>query len=137
MAITSDATAETRIQSSMNEIVDIINNNTGPAVPGDGVADTLSFPSPSGVDQNKVDAKDNLVANREFIKADIVAYVNNNTPPVGYDQAKCARDVGYIVDAMCYDVLYGGTMAATRITESYFGIFGAIYPAGQVTETVL
>ena len=136
LAITSDATAETRIQSSMNEIVDIINNNTGPAVPGDGIADTLSFPSPSGVDQNRVDAKDNLVANREFIKADVVAYVNNNTPPVGYDQAKCARDVGYIVDAMCYDVLYGGTMAATRITESYFGIFGAIYPDGQVTETV-
>ena len=57
----------------MNEIVDIINNNTGPAVPGDGVADALTFPSPAGVDQNKVDAKDNLVANRDFIKADVVA----------------------------------------------------------------
>ena len=136
LTLTSDATAESRIRSSMNEIVDIINNNTGPAVPGDGVADALTFPSPAGVDQNKVDAKDNLVANRDFIKADVVAYVNNNTPPAGYDQAKCARDVGYIVDAMCYDVLYGGTAAATRITESYFGIFGAIYPDGQVAETV-
>jgi hypothetical protein len=136
LALTSDSTAITRIRTSMNEIVDIINNNTGPAVPGDGVANALTFPSPAGVDQNKVDAKDNLVANRDFIKADVVAYVNNNTPPAGYDEAKCARDVGYIVDAMCYDVLYGGTMAATRITESYFGIFGAIYPDGQVSETV-
>ena len=131
-----DATAEARITSSMNEIVGIINNNTGPSVPGDGVASALSFPSPAGVDQNRVDAKDNLVANRAFIAADVVAYVNNNTPPAGYDSAKCARDVGYIVDAMCYDVLYGGTSAATRMTQSYFGIYGAVYPAGQVSETV-
>ena len=128
--------ASDRIDTAFNEIVNTIQNATTPATPGDGVASALTFPSPVGVDQNRVDAKDNLIANRNFIAADVVAYVNNNTPPAGYNQDKCSRDVKYIVDALCYDILYQGTQAITRITESYFGIFGAIYPAGQVTETV-
>jgi len=129
--------ASTRITTAFNEIVDILQNGTvATADPGDGVVNALSLPSPTGVDQNRVDAKDNLVANRDFIAADVVAYVNNNTPPAGYSETKCSRDVKYIVDALCYDILYGGTMATTRMTESYFGLFGAIYPDGQVTETV-
>jgi hypothetical protein len=124
-------TARTRSRASFNEIVDILINGTGNA-------NTLTFPFATTVSQtqDRQDALANLIANKEYIKADVVAYVNNNTPPAGYDQAKCARDVGYIVDALCYDIIYGGTMASSRIAESYFGISGAVYPAGQVTETV-
>jgi hypothetical protein len=130
--------AATRIRSAYNEIVDIINN-------GSGNADTLSFPSPVGVDQNRVDAKDNLIVNKEFIKAEIIAWianqivVNSGNPAsiwynFSYDSAKCERDVGFIVDAMCYDILYGGTHASTRIAQSYFTGTTA-YPAGQAAQT--
>ena len=128
--------ASTRISTAFNEIVDIINNNT---------PNTLVFPSPTGVDQNRVDAKDNLIANKEFIKAEIIAWISAQViANVGnpgsiwyqftYDSTKCARDVGFIVDAMCYDILYGGTMASTRIAQSYF-TGATAYPAGQAAQT--
>jgi len=131
------STMKTRSDAAFDEIIDILQNGTvGAADPGDGVVAALSLPDPASVVQNRKDAKDNLVANRQFIASDVVAYVNNNAPPAGYDQAKCERDVKYIVDALSYDILYQGTQAITRVVESYFGYFGSIYPEGQVTETV-
>ena len=120
--------AETRLKTAFNEVVEIINSGTPDvAYPGSGVVDSLSFPSPVGVDQNRVDAKDNLVANRTFIQAEIVAWIEVQIAGgVGiwsgftYDRAACRRDVGFIVDAMCYDILYGGTQATTRVANSYF-----------------
>ena len=120
--------AATRIDTAYNEIVDMINN-------GLSAENAFSFPSPTGVDQNRVDAKDNLIANRTFMMEDTVAYVNNTYGSLVYNEGKCKRDVGYIVDALCYDILYGGTQATTRIAESYF-VDGETQVYGQETETV-
>ena len=120
--------ASARINTAFNEIVDMINN-------GLSAENALTFPSPVGVDQNRVDAKDNLIANRTFIQEDVVAYVNNTYGALVYNEGKCRRDVGYIVDALCYDILYGGTMATTRIAESYF-VDGNTQVYGQEVETV-
>jgi len=120
--------ATDRVTTAYNEIVDMINN-------GLSAENALTFPSPVGVDQNRVDAKDNLVANRTFIQEDVVAYVNNTYGSLVYNEGKCRRDVGYIVDALCYDILYGGTQATTRIAESYF-VDGDTQVYGQETETV-
>jgi hypothetical protein len=128
-------TSADRLEAGFNEIVDIIQNGTlGTAMPGDGVVDALVLPSPAGVDQNRVDAKDNLQANIAFIKADVIAYITNNYPSLNYDSDKCARDVEYIVNSQSYDILYGGTMATTRVAESYF-VNGTNQVDGQTTET--
>ena len=113
--------ASTRITTAFDEIVDIIRNGTiSVTAPGDGVANALNFPSPTGVDQNRVDAKDNLIANRDFIIEDVIAYIANTYVGLDYDATKCRRDVGYIVDSLCYDILYGGTQATSRVAQSYF-----------------
>jgi len=140
---TSDATAETRLRAAFNEIVDIIDN-------GESAADAYSYPAPSTLPTtNADDAYANLAANKAFIQAEIVAWIddqitefNITNPTPGsiwfgftYDSTKCSRDTGYIVEALKYDILYGGTMAATRIAESYFGINGDAYPAGQTAQT--
>ena len=39
--------------------------------------------------------------------------------PYTYDTAKCARDTGYLVDALAYDILYGGNQATMRIADSF------------------
>ena len=134
-SVTSDGSSasgssnsSTRIQTAFNEIVDMINN-------GLSAENSLSFPSPAGVDQNRVDAKDNLIANKVFIQEDVVAYVNNTYGALAYNEGKCRRDVGYIVDALCYDILYGGTQATTRIAESYFDD-GQSQLYGNEVETV-
>jgi hypothetical protein len=48
-----------------------------------------------------------LDANRDFIVAETVAYVDYfNTPGYEYDKVKCARDTGLLVDAIAQDILF-------------------------------
>jgi hypothetical protein len=139
----SDATAISRTRGAFVEIVDMIEN-------GLGAADTLTYPVPGTLPTtNADDAFNDLEANKAFIQAEVVAWIddqitefNITNPSPGsiwfefsYDSTKCSRDVGFIVEAMKYDILYGGTMATTRIAESYFGINGDAYPAGQGAQT--
>ena len=56
---------------------------------------------------------------QRVFKSRNIAYINSSFSLV-YDQTKCARDVGYIVDAPTYDILYGGNSATRVNAESYF-----------------
>ena len=116
---TGNATALTRSNNSFNTTIAIINSGTGA---------TLSFTSPSGRDVHNVYAKNLLVSNRTFIQNEVVAWigtqVSGNISPFSstfqYTTATCQRDVGYIVDALCYDVLYGGNSASVQAAQAYF-----------------
>ena len=130
----TDSASVTRLNTAMDEIVDAINAPVALAVPGDDVVSAINWVEPTGVDQNKVDAKDLLQANIQFIKDDVLAYIQNNYIELEYNGAKCARDVEHIINALTYDVLYGGTMAASRIAESYF-VDGDTQIYGQTVET--
>ena len=127
--VASSTTAVNRATTGFNEVVDILQN-------GVGNADTLVFPSPTGVNQDQQDAHDQLRNNRSFIQAEVIAYINANYPALSYDQTKCSRDTGYIVDALSYDILYGGNSATRTNAEAYF--VGAVsqLAAGQETATV-
>jgi hypothetical protein len=73
--------ASTRISTAYDEVVDIIENAPlGNAVPGATAVDALSLPSPAGVTQDKVDAKNLLQSNKAFVAADVNAYVTVNYP---------------------------------------------------------
>ena len=120
--VADSATALTRTNAGFDEIIDIINNGVqSVTAPGDGVADALAFPSPATLPTTDADdAAARLQGNRAYLAAEVVAYVNANTPPAGYDQAKCLRDAGYIIDALTYDVLYGGNSATLINARAYF-----------------
>ena len=123
---------EARALAAWNEVIDIFTNGV---VSTDTAADPLTFTSPVGVNQDLVDAKDQLQANRDFIAAEIVAYVNDNTPPPGYNQTKCNRDVKYIVDGLTFDILYGGNSATRQVAASYFEGAVAQLPVNQLAPT--
>jgi hypothetical protein len=63
-----------------------------------------------------------LNANKGYIQAEAVAYVEA-TKNAGfiYDQKKCARDVGYMIDAIAVDLLYGGNRQAVQAGVYYYG----------------
>lgn len=111
------ANAEARVVAGFDEILDILENGV---VSTDTAADPLVFPSPVGVDVDRISAKDQLIANKEFIKDEIIAWIADNFPTLTYDAVKCERDVGYIVDALCHDILYGGNFATRTVANSYF-----------------
>jgi hypothetical protein len=66
------------------------------------------------------DARTLLRENKEFIKEEITAYLTVNFPEVKYSRTKCKRDVAFIVDAMGYDLTYGGTWATLVAGTAYF-----------------
>ena len=135
--VAGDPTALSRANAAFDEIIDIINNGTESVTePGDGVADALTFPAPATLPTTDADdAAIRLQNNRAFLAAEVVAYVNDNTPPVGYDEAKCLRDAGYIVDALTYDVLYGGNSATLINARAYFDGAVAQLPEAQRVAT--
>ena len=135
--VADSATALTRTNAGFDEIIDIINNGVvSVTAPGDGVADALTFPAPATLPTTDADdAAIRLQNNRAFLAAEVVAYVNANTPPAGYDQAKCLRDAGYIIDALTYDVLYGGNSATLINARAYFDAAVAQLPEAQRVAT--
>jgi len=124
-AVSADTTATTRSNQAFDEIIDILENDT---------EDALSFPVPGALPTpNASDAHDRLQSNKEFIKAEITAWIEENFPLLDYDSAKCSRDVGYIVDALSYDILYGSNSATLNVATTYYK--DGIYQGG-VGESV-
>ena len=117
-----------------SEVVDILVNG---AVSTETAADTLVFPAPAVLPS--ADADDAAVIlqnNRAYLKNEVVAYINANFPTLTYDETKCRRDVGFIVDALTFDILYGGTHGVQIIAQSYFVDGVSQLPAGQQSQSV-
>ena len=105
-----------------SEVVDILVNGQQST---EVAADDLIFPEPSVLptpDAN--DAAVILQNNREWFKDEIIEYVATNVPGLEYDSVRCRRDVGFIVDGLTFDVMYGGTFATNIVTRAYYS-FGA------------
>jgi hypothetical protein len=66
-----------------------------------------------------------LLLNRSFIQAETIAYINTSFVGLVYSTSTCKRDVGYIVDAVTYDVLYGGNSQTADAADSYYD--GAVF----------
>jgi hypothetical protein len=62
-----------------------------------------------------------LEINKDFIIEETVEWVNATYPSLVYDEAKCRRDTGYIVDAIVSDLRTGGRAASVRVQGSYYG----------------
>ena len=81
------------------------------------------------------DAADLMVLNRNFLQAEVIAFINDQYPGFEYDAAKCARDVGFIVDAICSDLLAGGSATSLAVGRAYWqGVITQI--PGQMVQTV-
>lgn len=123
----SSTAATARATDSFNNIVDIIRK-------GRDARPALDYPTPTGADQDRVDAKNLIQANIDFIIEDTIAYINNqvqlntvNSPDPAsiwfefeYDEDQYRRELEYLLQTLNYDVLYQGTQAATKLVESYF-----------------
>ena len=61
-----------------------------------------------------------LQVNKEFIKKDIIAYINNKYPTFVYDDIKTEKNFGYIIDAVSQDILLSGNSRSYEIGFSYY-----------------
>ena len=109
-----DAASQATVTGLFEDIIDVIDTNT---------VDTIVYGEDAAGTQDKIDAKDQLQANKNLIQTDVVAFVDAAFPGLPYDSNVCFRDVGYVVDGITHDIMYDGNFASRTIAESYF--FGA------------
>jgi len=60
-----------------------------------------------------------LEANREFLKAEVIAYINDTYPAYVYNEDSCKRDVDRYIDAVKHDLIYTGNYKAIRAATAY------------------
>ena len=79
-----------------------------------------------------------LESNRAFLLAEVIAYINANyssiTTNPNYTVAKTQRDAGYVLDAIHYDLNYGGNWASQQAGMAYYSaLYGSQISSGFTT----
>ncbi len=133
-AVTGNATAVTSVTTNMDHILSIIDN---------GITFLPAFvtPTPTGGTGNAFDSgyantRDLIDANRDFIEEEVIKYLTDNYPSLSYDTGSCRRDVQYILDALYYDLTYGGNLQTLIAANAYY--VGAVLqvPPGEKNATL-
>ena len=104
------------VNNSLATINNIITNGTV-SIP------TLVFTDPVGVTSTVSNARKNITLNKSFIQSEISSWIASNyitTSLTNYTATKSQRDTGYIVDAISYDLLYGGTSSIYDIAQTFY-----------------
>jgi len=99
-------TAQTRIQ----EIYDTIDT---------GISPTTISPDFTWSDEELITARAAITSARTEIQSDAVQFVKRSFPTLNFDEALCSRDVGYIVDALGYDLMFGSNFLSIQSGLSY------------------
>jgi len=87
--------------------------------------------------QGYVDAAALLTANKAFIQAETIAYINNKYVNVfTYDQVKCQRDVGLILSAIGTDLVVGTNFNSVQAATSYFEKQSSTVLSSQLIQTI-
>lgn len=108
------------------------------------VADPIIINDPFGYDDGYYNAKRLLSLNKEFIQEEIISWIADqvlaNASPFSsgfvYDSVACSRDVGYVIDALTYDITYGGNLGTYDAASAYFVGVSAQYGQGEKEETI-
>jgi len=112
-AVSSSTTATTRSNSFFTQVLTIAQN-------GPSSASLVNYTNPTNATNSQMAANDKLVNNKAFIQAEVNAWVALNYPSSTHDPVKCSRDIGYAIDALAYDILYGGNSATYRQAKFFF-----------------
>ena len=89
----------------------------------------------SGYDEQYQAAAQLINGLTEKLQTEIVEYINDTYNGVGFAEAKCLRDTGYLVDAISEDIQYGGNEATIRAAEAYFINSINLLPQNQYDPT--
>ena len=83
----------------------------------------VTFTNPSNASASVIALKDQIVNNRDFIAEDVNEFVATQYPSSTHNVFKCTRDVLFVLNAICFDMLYGGN-SATHDAARFFSYDG-------------
>jgi hypothetical protein len=85
----------------------------------------------------KINAFNLLIANKTYMAAEVVAYVNKIHPDISYSTATCQRDLGFITDSIAFDLTHGGNRQSIQSGLSYYAFSASTSTIhGQETQTI-
>lgn len=105
------AGSNTFVLARVQDIIDTITNN--------GTLPALTEPGTSWVSAALVTARTALVNAKSSIQSDAVQYIVKTYPALEFNTTTCSRDVGYIVDALGYDLMFGSNFASIKSGLAY------------------
>jgi len=118
----------------------ILGSAIGGATPANDIVLTVASVSTTAVSTVTVSTFNDAVVlledNRTFILEEVVAYINFTYPSLVYDRDLTRRDTGYILDALHYDLTYGGDFASQQAGQAYWS-FGNSQISAYVKTAVL
>ena len=108
------------------ELIELADNEPGPyrqrisyTIGGNTTNSTIqSIGYVGGTGYTAVETLLNL--NREYIRAEVIGYINATYPDLNYSTEVCSRDVGLIIDAVITDTLVDGNWQSINIARQYF-----------------
>ena len=112
----------------------LLNDNVY-AVLKTGVAPALEIPNLDNADAQYVLLRDLVLDNVPAIQADTITFINTEYAGFGYLQETCKRDIGLTLDAVAYDLIYGGNSRTKYAAEQYFSGGRLQIPADSKTAT--
>ena len=119
-------------------VTDIINDGNDYSAP------ELFFTNPIDTDEDIINAARLLEKNKQFLIAELMAWIdyqiiNQISPFNDFEldagqKIKCSRDTGYFIDALIYDLLYGGNSQSVSAARAYF-LGATSYISDQESQT--
>lgn len=125
----SGTTPYIRVSNLFSTMIAIINN-------GESSVPARIFENPTNGNLNRIRAKDILQINRSFLIEEGIAYIAQQYPSLSYNQTKCRRDIGFIVDAITYDTLYFGNSQTADVADEYYNGGVLQLPAAERQATI-
>ena len=119
-ALTANTALQVANTSLWNEVIDVLNN-------GQDNVDALTFPETVN-DPDKDRAKQAITNNITFIQEETITFITESirdgiapfTTDFNYDQAKCRRDVRFLLEGVIFDLLFEGNLASQGVAQSYW-----------------
>lgn len=111
--LASNNVARTSANNNLLEIIDIVDN-------GLGAAATYSLPNPSGTSSIVGNAKNLVIDNINFLKAEFIAYIQSQFPTFVFDEPQYGVDLEETLYAAVYDLIYSGNSATIGNVSRYF-----------------
>ena len=114
--VLNDSGQQATIKSLFNIITGLVTNGLTTRV-------TPTFTAPSGLANSALVAQQAIIANIPFITSEVNDWMVSTYPAItsisGYSASKSARDLSYVLEAIAYDLTYGGNAATTQAANNY------------------
>lgn len=100
---------------------------------------SIVYPALSGAtvpDASLRNARQSILNEKSKLQVLTINHVLKTFPGFDFNQFKCSRDVGNILEAVCYDMVLNTNYQSVKAGTSYYRAVGSIVTSTQLTQTL-